>query len=188
MRSRPRSLLRSLTDAAVFLALLAMVLLALRQMGWLMPDQGQFIAVDGDSLRKGESEYRLHAIDAPELHQSCASASGADYPCGREAREALRRLVSGHNFTCRSLETDRYGRQIATCTANGLDINAEMVRLGWAIAYRRHGLDYVAAEAEAKAARHGVWQGRFQQPEDWRAQHRNHTVQGGMSGEAPQPD
>ena len=59
MSRKPRSLLRTVADAAVFLSLLAMVLLALRQAGWFAPEQGQFIAIDGDSLRKGDSEYRL---------------------------------------------------------------------------------------------------------------------------------
>ena len=164
------------------------VLLALRQTGWLAPEQGTFIAIDGDSLRKGDGEYRLHAIDAPELHQTCSSASGADCPCGRDAQKALRALVSGHDLSCRILETDHYGRAIANCLQADLDINAEMVRLGWAIAYRQHGLDYIAAETAAKKARRGIRQGPFETPEDWRAEHRNSLVQGGMADGTLQPD
>ena len=49
-----------------------MVLFAVRQAGWLETQSGDFIAVDGDSLRKGNQDYRLHAIDAPELvHWNC---------------------------------------------------------------------------------------------------------------------
>ena len=187
MSSRPRSLLRTLADAMVFVTLLVMLLLALRQTGWLAPQSGSFIAVDGDSLRKGDDEYRLHAIDAPELHQTCVSALGAGYPCGRDAQKALRALVSGHDLSCRILETDRYGRAVATCLQADLDINAEMVRQGWAIAYRQHGLDYIAAETAAKKARRGIWQGEFELPEKWRADHRNSLVQGGMA-EQSEPD
>ncbi len=183
MTSRPRSLLRTLADAMVFVTLLVMVILALNRTGWLAPERGSFIAIDGDSLRKGESEYRLHAIDAPELHQTCVSSSGADYPCGREAHKVLRTLVSGHDLTCRILETDRYGRFVGSCSAAEIDINAEMVRQGWAIAYRQHGLDYAAAESEARNARRGIWQGRFETPEDWRAEHRNKVIQSGMAVE-----
>ncbi len=172
----------------IFVTLFAMLLVALQKMGWLEPEHGTFIAIDGDSLRKGDSEYRLHAIDAPELHQTCASASGADYPCGRDAQKALRQLVAHQTLSCRILETDRYGRFVATCMAAVLDINAEMVRLGWAIAYRSHGLDYAAAETAAKKARRGIWQGQFVMPEDWRAEHRNSLMQGSMADAVPQPD
>jgi endonuclease YncB( thermonuclease family) len=188
LSTRPRPVLRSLADAAVFMALLAMIVFAMRQAGWLSPEQGRFIAIDGDSLRKGEREYRLHAIDAPELHQTCTSSSGTSYPCGREAQTALRGLIAGKTLACSSLETDRYGRLVATCTAGQININNEMVRLGWAIAYRSHGLEYVGAEAEARKARRGIWQGHFDKPEDWRVQHRNGLVQGGMADEQPQPD
>ena len=187
MSSRPRSLLRTLADATVFVTLLVMVILALNRTGWLAPESGSFIAIDGDSLRKGDGEYRLHAIDAPELHQNCVSASGAGYPCGRDAQKALRALVSGKSLDCRILVTDRYGRFVATCAAGETDINAEIVRQGWAIAYRQHGLDYVAAESQAKKARRGIWQGQFETPEDWRTKHRKNAVQGSMA-ERPEPD
>lgn len=155
----------------VFIMLLVLVALAARQGGWLAPESGAFTAVDGDSLRKGASEYRLHAIDAPELHQDCENRKGRSYSCGREAREALRRLIAGKMLDCNILETDRYHRFVAVCAAGETDINNEMVRLGWAMAYRKHGLDHIAAEAEAKAARRGIWQGPFEDPEDWRADH-----------------
>lgn len=186
-RSRPRTLLRTLTDAAVFLAALAMVVFTAHRAGWLAPEQGNFIAVDGDSLRKGGRDYRLHAIDAPELRQNCKTASGRDYSCGREAHRALRQLVTGRIVDCRIIDTDRYRRLVSTCSAGTLDINAEMVRLGWAVAYRNHGLGYVGPENAAKRARRGVWQGPFQQPEQWRAEHRNTLIQSGLGADV-QPD
>ena len=188
MRGAKRSLLRTLGDAMIFVLLLAAVLLALKRGGLLEPEHGTFVAVDGDSLRKGEGEYRLHAIDAPELHQTCSTATGALYPCGREAQKTLRNLISGKELDCIVLETDRYHRLIITCKSAGRDINAEMVRLGWAIAYRQHGLDYAAAEAEAKQARRGIWQGHFDRPDQWRAEHRNNAVQGGMADDQAEPD
>jgi endonuclease YncB( thermonuclease family) len=185
--SKARSILRSLANAMVFVLVLATTLLALKQLSWLNPESGSFIAVDGDSLRKGDSEYRLHAIDAPELNQTCTSSNGAQYPCGREAQKALRSLVTGHDLSCRILETDRYGRYVVTCSADKIEINAEMVRLGWAIAYRRHGLDYIGAEQLAKSARRGIWQGAFETPEDWRGGHRSNIVQSSMADQ-PEPD
>ncbi|WP_373502722.1 thermonuclease family protein [Aestuariivirga sp.] len=184
---RGRTLLRNVKNVLVLMAVLAMAALAARQAGWLAPESGTFTAIDGDSLRKGAQEFRLHAIDAPELHQTCTSSAGRDYPCGREARDALRKLVKNKPLDCRIIETDRYGRLVAQCRAETLDINGELVRLGWAIAYRQHGRDYVDEEAEAKEARHGIWQGAFDIPEAWRRTHRDSLVRGGLSGESP-PD
>lgn len=186
-RRAPRSPWRSLADGLVFLALFVLIALAMGRTGWFAPEQGRFTAVDGDSLRKGEQEYRLHGIDAPELFQQCQDAQGRDYACGRSARDQLRRLVAGEALTCEIRETDRYGRRVAECRAGETNINREMVRSGWAIAYRRHGTDYGDEEAEARKARRGIWQGRFETPERWRDQHRTSLVQGGSAG-APVPE
>ena len=80
--------------------------------------------------------------------------------------------------TCQVLDTDRYGRSVAECTAGSVNLNDAMVRSGWAIAYTRHGQDHAAAEAEARAARRGLWQGRFQAPEAWRNANRTSLMQG----------
>ena len=49
------------------------------------------------------------------------------------------------------------------------ELNAAMVRRGWAVDYTRysHGA-YRAEEAAARADGLGVWSGRFTLPEDWR--------------------
>ena len=90
-RGRGRPPWRSAADAAIFLAALLLAGLAARQAGWLQPETGRYEAIDGDSLRKAGQEYRLHGIDAPELHQECSDGDGHPYPCGRLARDELRR-------------------------------------------------------------------------------------------------
>jgi endonuclease YncB( thermonuclease family) len=67
---------------------------------------------------------------------------------------------------------DRYGRLIAVCYIGTVDLNARMVRDGWALAYRRYASDYVAEETEARAAGSGIWQGQFVEPWKWRRQSR----------------
>lgn len=176
-RSAPRSQWRSLAEGLLLLALIAGATLLARQTGLLPDETGAFTAVDGDSLRKDGKDYRLHAIDAPELHQSCQRQDGSAYDCGRMAREELRRLLRTGPVTCQVLDTDRYGRAVAECRAGTLNLNGAMVRAGWALAYRRHGLDHAAAEAEARAAKRGLWQGRFEQPEAWRNANRQGLMQ-----------
>jgi endonuclease YncB( thermonuclease family) len=124
--------------------------------------------IDGDTLAAGALRLRLHAIDAPEMSQTCTRA-GRPYACGEEARRALARIIGGGEVTCVGGEHDRYGRRIARCrNAAGADIAAALVAQGWAIAFRRFGEDYVPQEEEARRRGLGLWAGSFDAPEDHR--------------------
>jgi endonuclease YncB( thermonuclease family) len=135
---------------------------------------GRARVIDGDTIEVRHTRIRLHGIDAPELHQEChrkAAAVALVYPCGREARAALERIIGAGEVTCEGRDRDRYGRTVATCTARGNDIGREMVREGWAVAFTRYSRTYVADESEARAAGRGIWAGAFEIPADWRRQH-----------------
>lgn len=159
---------------AVF-ALLALVSLAAR---WLGLDgrptgtprdgvwSGTARVIDGDSLVVDGTEVRLKGIDAPEGRQSC-QRDGRDWPCGEDARRALQQLIAGQKVECRAPEVDQHGRNLAFCTAGSRELNREMVRVGFALSYPSFGSE----EAEAKAARRGLWSGTFQRPRDWRHDH-----------------
>ena len=125
--------------------------------------------VDGDTVVLSGVRVRLHGIDAPETKQSCRDARNRRYRCGREASAALVRIASG-GIRCRMQHgADRYGRKIGTCyAADGTDINAEMVRLGHALAYRKYSRKYVSEEQEARARRRGLHRGAFVEPWAWR--------------------
>jgi endonuclease YncB( thermonuclease family) len=124
-------------------------------------------AIDGDSLRYGGEEIRLLGIDAPEFHQTCLDERRRRWDCGRAARDELERLVARGAVQCRASGRDRYGRALAVCSAGRIgDLGEAMVRQGYAIDYM--GGRYTAAEAEARAARRGLWRGEFERPQDWR--------------------
>jgi endonuclease YncB( thermonuclease family) len=125
---------------------------------------------DGDSFSLGPDRYRLYGIDAPELHQQCTDADGRAWPCGARARSELRRIIGTSPLQCRTVSTDRYGRSIAVCHANGRDIAEEMVRSGFATTIVRRGgaNPYEGAQADARAGKRGVWAGAFDTPSDWR--------------------
>jgi endonuclease YncB( thermonuclease family) len=129
--------------------------------------------IDGDSFRRGRDEIRLNGIDAPEYHQACRDETGRDWECGKEAARALRSLVAGRMVECTGLDADRYGRVVSRCKVGDLVLNAEMVRLGWAIAYTRHRTLYLSEEQEARHLRRGIWRGTFDLPQDWRETHRS---------------
>ena len=124
--------------------------------------------VDGDTLHINQTKIRLHGIDAPEMKQTCRTSKGKEQLCGQLAKQALQRLIQGQDITCKGDERDRYGRLIAVCYTGPYDLNAKMVRQGWALAYRRYSMDYVDDENAAKVARKGLWRGEFVPPWEWR--------------------
>lgn len=184
-RRRARPLWRTAIDTAVFVLILAIALKGLDQFELIDLGSGNAKVKDGDSLVLNGTEVRLHGIDAPELAQTCGRPSG-EYPCGREAKEALRRLLRNRTIGCSAIDGDRYGRAVSICRDGELEINREMVRLGWAVAYVRHSLAYAAAQREAKTARRGIWQGRFEMPENYRA--RLKTSRGDVSAATAEED
>ncbi|HET7131697.1 MAG TPA: thermonuclease family protein [Gammaproteobacteria bacterium] len=123
--------------------------------------------IDGDSFEIAGTGVRLFGIDAPEGRQTCRR-NGADWPCGSAAAQKLAQLVGADRLVCTRKDTDNYGRVVAVCRAGGVDVAREMVTAGLALAYRRYSNDYVGAEAEARAAKRGLWAGDFTPPWDWR--------------------
>ena len=119
--------------------------------------------IDGDTIHIGESKIRLHAIDAPEKKQKCIK-NKIEWNCGLESTKFLKNLISDHNIYCISDNKDRYNRYIGICYKNDIDLNAQMVINGWAIAYRYYSLDYVKEEEEAKLNKVGIWSGKFEEP------------------------
>jgi endonuclease YncB( thermonuclease family) len=128
---------------------------------------GAAVVIDGDTLDVAGVRVRLWGIDAPESRQVCTVA-GQDYPCGGRATQHLRALVGDRPVACEPRTTDRYGRTVALCRVEGRDLGAAMVRDGWAVAFVRYSLDYVAHEQEARTAKRGLWEGTFTAPEIWR--------------------
>ena len=133
---------------------------------------GQATVVDGDTISIAGRHIRLEGIDAPEWEQTCDNANGAAWACGRQSMRELGTLIKGITLTCKTSDFDQYDRVLAACSlADGTNVNVWLVRQGWAVAFGRSG-HYKAAEAEAKAAKRGVWQGTFTRPSDWRERER----------------
>ncbi|NWG23759.1 MAG: thermonuclease family protein [Pseudorhodoplanes sp.] len=146
--------------------------IALLLIAFIGPAQAASIRVaDGDSFSIGKQRFRLHGIDAPELHQHCRDQSGKEWPCGERARTELRRLLGHGPVQCTPRTTDRFGRSVAVCAAGGRDIGEAMVRAGWAAAYPDHSSPYAVAETQARLARRGLWAGSFENPRAWRDNH-----------------
>jgi len=165
---RPRSPWRKLLDYALTAAILGLLALVTARLDRLdmRREQGTATVNDGDSLTLGPARVRLRGIDAPEYTQLC-TRNGADYACGKMARQALAASIGNRPVTCDGWQKDRYGRLLGDCKAGGIDLNRAQVEAGWAVAYG----DFEAEEARARAAGRGIWAGGFQQPQEWRRAH-----------------
>jgi endonuclease YncB( thermonuclease family) len=125
---------------------------------------GEARVIDGDTIDLQGTRIRLEGIDAPEIAQTCPRTLAGTWSCGEAAAATLRRLVAGRPLTCQRQGHDKYGRVLGICFDGSRDINAEMVREGMAWAFVRYSQTYVREEAEARAARVGIWQGGVAQP------------------------
>ena len=129
---------------------------------------GKVIVTDGDTIRKGNLKIRLHGIDAPEYKQKCKNSEGQFYACGVNSSDFLKSVINTNDVYCEGKNKDRYGRLIAICYVNNINLNSTMVEDGWAIAYRYYSNDYIAEEERAKQNKRGIWQGDFDEPYIWR--------------------
>ena len=68
------------------------------------------------------------------------------------------------DLSCKGLGRDKYDRLLAVCRNGKTDINAELVRGGYAFAYG----GYSAEESVARAAKLGVWAGNNERPKAYR--------------------
>lgn len=125
--------------------------------------------VDGDGLRIGPVVIRLHGIDAPELGQRCAAQGKGTWRCDETATERLAELVTGREVDCEPLDRDAYGRIVARCSVEGLDIAKVLVTEGLVWAFRRYSADYGNLEDDARSVGRGVWQAPTEAPWDYRA-------------------
>ena len=157
-----------MTWYAIRIALLALLLT-----GPALAGTPEVRVLDGDTLKIGRVNYRLHGIDAPEKTQRC-QRDNLDWLCGQESAAHLRALIGDQAVSCTEKDRDRYGRVVAVCSAGGVDLNRAMVRAGLAWAYTAYSRDYADAELEAQILRAGLWAPDVaaQPAWDWRRERR----------------
>jgi endonuclease YncB( thermonuclease family) len=135
---------------------------------------GVATVLDADTFIVAEARVRLIGIDAPEGRQLCQLLDH-EWPCGQAATTAVDELVGTDAVACDVYGYDRWNRALAVCYQNGVDLNAEIVRSGWALAWYPEtgavvGPSYDAAQEEAELKAAGIWQGAFLDPWAWRRQ------------------
>ena len=131
---------------------------------------------DGDTIRIDKKKIRLLGIDAPEKKQKCSKAwltisfisFSKDYPCGQISSDKLKKRINNKVLICKWSNKDRYKRFIAECFENKKNINAWMVRNGYAVAYTKYSKKFQKNEELPRKNKIGVWQGEFDMPWEWR--------------------
>lgn len=137
---------------------------------------------DGDTVQVQDAlgtrvKVRLYGIDAPETekrNRKTGRVSNQGQPFGVEAFQALKGKIGGQRVTVEVRDIDRYRRAVSVVRLAKRDINQEMVREGFAWAYRQYlerpyASEYLQAEEEARRERRGLWrQGNPQPPWEFR--------------------
>lgn len=112
--------------------------------------------VDGDTFvlarsSGGTLRVRLYGVDAPEKTQ----------PYGIAAKNALAWMIRGTYLTVHVQERDFYGRAVATVFTSGWEVNAELVRQGYAWHFNEYAperTDLAHYERLARQEDAGLWQ------------------------------
>ncbi len=129
---------------------------------------GRATVIDGDTIELGSTRIRLFGIDAVEAAQTCTT-NGRAWPCGQYATGKMKALTGTRAVICEARDTDAYGRTVALCRVDSVDIAAAMVEDGWATALPHFTTQYVALEGLAKAGHKGIWNSTFDLPAAYRA-------------------
>lgn len=124
---------------------------------------------DGDTIKINGRRIRFHGADAPEINQPC-EMEGRQYQCGVEAKAYLNHIINNQTVTCQTISEDQYGRDIAKCyNYKNINLGAEMVLNGHAVAYTFYSWEYVIEEAKARYNNVGIWRGTFIDPYEFRS-------------------
>ena len=139
---------------------------------------GEAKITDGDTIIINDIRIRFTGSDAPESYffgktQTCLDGKGREWECGNAATQKLKELINNQMVRCTDEGQDRYGRTLGICYVGDMDLQAEMVKSGMAVAYLRYSDRYEKEQNYAKKVKAGMWAGEFKQPEVWRRENRD---------------
>jgi len=131
---------------------------------------GQASVVDGDTLEVHGTVIRLWGVDAPESSQLCRADDSIQYRCGAKAANELDVFIAKRPVSCTPISVERYGRTVASCSVDGVDLGDWLVSNGLALDWPQYskGL-YDKAQREAEHTGRGLWAGSYVAPWLYRA-------------------
>lgn len=140
---------------------------------------------DADTFEIGPVLIRVHGIDAPEIGQSCQDKDGGTWPCGTVALNRMKELVAQGSLACFPSERDPYGRIVARCTVNDIDLGGTLIDEGLAWPYLEFSKDYEGAAEIPKAHNLGIWQAPTQTAKEYRDDAWARAEEAAPSGRCP---
>lgn len=96
------------------LSMAVWLLLLLPSLAWAV--EGPARVVDGDTIVIAGERIRIQNFNAPELNE----------PGGLAAKARMEALTRGKTVHCDGRARDRYGRLVARCDVNGMDLGKAM--------------------------------------------------------------
>jgi micrococcal nuclease len=118
---------------------------------------GQTIRAEGHGI---EIIVRLAGIDAPDAPEE---GGLSDHPFALKAKSHLAEMILNKDVEIEGHGIDEGNRVIGVIYVNGVNVNLDMIKAGYAEIYRGdpphplYLLPYVKAEESAKRARRGIW-------------------------------
>ena len=119
-------------------------------------------------------DFRLSGADAFERRQMC-EAHGHCYPCGKQAQEAVARMLRSAPATIQLVGDESYGRPVAIVSVDGYDVGERLIAQGLAVPLPRYirnaparSARYAVVFNQARRLGRGVHGGRWIEPARWR--------------------
>ena len=143
------------------------------QVGNRFPQKARDRLVEVYSKELEIPDHRLVGIGAPERSKKKREPG---QPFSQKAKEHLAGLVLNKSVDIKQYGVDRYGKILGVIVLEGININLEMLKMGFAEVYRGkplRGFDLApifAARKEAMEKKRGMWvQGdKYVSPREWR--------------------
>lgn len=130
---------------------------------------GEGKALSGDIVVVDRVPVRLWGMDAMERRQSCMHNGVRVEDCGLVPMQMLQDFFDRAPIDCTIESVDDWGRAVARCVVERVDMGGMLVHAGYALATPQGTPAYHTHQAAAESAKAGVWAGYFMQP--WFARH-----------------
>ncbi len=102
---------------------------------------GPVRVVDGDGLKIDPVPFACTASTRPRWDRPARQGPPGTWTCGAQSTNRLQSLAEDRDVSRAAFDRDDYGRIVARCRVDGVDVAAEMIEASLAWAYVEHSAD-----------------------------------------------